>query len=531
MRTADYERWQQLDFVVGIKVELSNNHTCRGVKGEFVDICDELAGEYPKDFKFVGWHPHCRCHAVPILKTPEEMKADNERIMRGGEPSEGSVNEVKEMPQGFSAWVERNEDRMDKAKSKPYFINDNKEAVKSIVDRMPYSKEQVPAKIDLLTPKSFRPDSFDTEKKFRSLERELDYYLKGIKSIFGKDSVAYRSLETDAKAFAGSNIAMRDIIAMAKQKIKNINIFGKYGKNTIGGEIRETFRRWENMIIDTEGMEKIPAQWRSKFNDYIKRISKYDKNVALVHDYVTKDVEEVYRLMSGALNIYELSNSSNAIKYGLNRISMNTPSAIFTQMFEWYENGKCMPSKRFFDLFDDFVPLITHSIDKEQAGAFFNPVGKYVVFELDNSNFAKRMIKSQVHRKKIFYHEYGHAFANLRKGGNMEKDKNWLNILTEYKEYADSFSVSKLNHLDRLGGMSCDNNELVGELLDVLKALMTDKSRIDYCHSIEYFSKEENCVAEILAHASELYWMGNDIFRNNAPELYKAIINLYSKYV
>lgn len=125
MRTADYERWQQLDFVVGIKVELSNNHTCRGVKGEFVDICDELAGEYPKDFKFVGWHPHCRCHAVPILKTPEEMKADNERIMRGEEPSEKSVNEVKEMPKNFNEWMKNNEERIKSAKSMPYFIKDN----------------------------------------------------------------------------------------------------------------------------------------------------------------------------------------------------------------------------------------------------------------------------------------------------------------------------------------------------------------------------------------------------------------------
>lgn len=120
MRTADYERWQQLDFVVGIKVELINNHTCRGVKGEFVDICDELAGEYPKDFKFVGWHPHCRCHAVPILKTPEEMKADNERIMRGEEPSE-----VKEMPKNFNEWMKNNEERIKSAKSMPYFIKDN----------------------------------------------------------------------------------------------------------------------------------------------------------------------------------------------------------------------------------------------------------------------------------------------------------------------------------------------------------------------------------------------------------------------
>ena len=70
-RTADYTRWQDLDFVVGIEIKLSNNHTLNGVA--FRDICDELKGLYPKTFKFTGWHPHCRCHAETVLKTEEEM--------------------------------------------------------------------------------------------------------------------------------------------------------------------------------------------------------------------------------------------------------------------------------------------------------------------------------------------------------------------------------------------------------------------------------------------------------------------------
>ncbi len=56
-RTADHTRWQQLNFVTGIEIKLSNNHNCRGIaKGQFYDICDELAGIYPKDFKF-SLHP------------------------------------------------------------------------------------------------------------------------------------------------------------------------------------------------------------------------------------------------------------------------------------------------------------------------------------------------------------------------------------------------------------------------------------------------------------------------------------------
>lgn len=133
-RTSDYERYQQLDFVVGIRIELSNNHTLNGVP--FYDICDELSaplgsnatkgkGCYPKDFKFTGWHPLCRCTTFSILKTPEEVFADNARIM-AGEPLDGnSVNRVEDVPLEFKKWVEDNRDRMARAKSLPYFLRDN----------------------------------------------------------------------------------------------------------------------------------------------------------------------------------------------------------------------------------------------------------------------------------------------------------------------------------------------------------------------------------------------------------------------
>ena len=121
-RTADYERWQQLDFVVGIKIELSGNHPVP-------DICDDLKGRYPKDFKFTGWHPHCRCHVISILKTPEELMADNKRIIEGEKPTETSANTVKDVPQAFTDWVERNRKRMAAAKSLPYFIRDNSKYV------------------------------------------------------------------------------------------------------------------------------------------------------------------------------------------------------------------------------------------------------------------------------------------------------------------------------------------------------------------------------------------------------------------
>lgn len=144
-RTSDYERYQQLDFVVGIRIELSNNHTLNGVP--FYDICDKLSapigsnatkgkGCYQKDFKFTGWHPLCRCTTFSILKAPEEVFADNDRIM-AGEPLDGnSVNRVDDVPQEFKNWLVENEDRMKRAKSLPYFMQDNTLQVKQYAPKV-----------------------------------------------------------------------------------------------------------------------------------------------------------------------------------------------------------------------------------------------------------------------------------------------------------------------------------------------------------------------------------------------------------
>ena len=137
-RTADHLRMQELDFVVGVEINLSENHTCLGADGKphrFHDICDDLKGKYPKTFKFTGWHPHCRCFATPILKTEEEFDADTGRILNGEEPTEGSENEVNELPDEFKSWLQENKGRIDAAAARgslPYFIKDNESLVGSV---------------------------------------------------------------------------------------------------------------------------------------------------------------------------------------------------------------------------------------------------------------------------------------------------------------------------------------------------------------------------------------------------------------
>lgn len=123
-RTADHEKWGKLDFVIGIEIRLSNNHTLNGKP--FHDICDEMVGRYPKDFKFTGWHPQCRCFAIPILADWEEQLKVMDMRDAGQDVSNYHYKgEVTEMPKGYNDWMKDNAERIANAKSLPYFIKDN----------------------------------------------------------------------------------------------------------------------------------------------------------------------------------------------------------------------------------------------------------------------------------------------------------------------------------------------------------------------------------------------------------------------
>lgn len=117
---ADNERWRKLDFVLGYEVQVSwtNPNVC--------PLCMELAGKYPKEFEFVGWHPHCRCHAVPIMEDVDSFQARGEALLRGERiPATGQVTEP---PKNFTDHLASNSDRIQrasKAGTLPYFVRDN----------------------------------------------------------------------------------------------------------------------------------------------------------------------------------------------------------------------------------------------------------------------------------------------------------------------------------------------------------------------------------------------------------------------
>lgn len=127
-RMADSERWRQIPFVIGIRISISHN------SHPVVDICDELQGEYPKDFVWTGWHPFCKCAAVAIRAKEEEFLGYQQKILAGEDVSNYKFSgTIEEAPDNFKGWVNDNAERIKNATKQPYFIRDNKKMVDEIL--------------------------------------------------------------------------------------------------------------------------------------------------------------------------------------------------------------------------------------------------------------------------------------------------------------------------------------------------------------------------------------------------------------
>ena len=246
-RTSDHLRWQQMDFVVGIEIKLSNNHTVNGMP--LTDICDTLKGRYPKDFKFVGWHPHCRCHVVTILKTEEEMMRDTQRILNGEQPLKGSVNTVKSVPAAFKDWVEEHSDRIERGGNLPYFIKDNK----AIVDKLIVQK---------LNPKIL------TEEEFLSYSRQMNISKEQWEELYNGEDVY---IDSSWSREINANLSEEKIGEVVPDNFMDA---GSYKQITTLDDVINKNQLKEDLLV----YRKVSQQW-------LEREGISFKEGAIVHEY------------------------------------------------------------------------------------------------------------------------------------------------------------------------------------------------------------------------------------------------------
>lgn len=335
-READFTRWQQLDFVVGVEIKLSNNHPVW-------DICDDLKGVYPKGFKWVGWHPNCRCYMVPVLAKEEELDQMLDKILNGEDPGSVVTDSPKDLPDQFQTWVKDNEERYAKAEAKgtlPYFIKDNKKAVEQILNPLTpeqkhhqelvqkYGESAVQSLYDAFEAFKTKISSGDLAYQIKKLKFEaqwvadknkfptspemvkmLEAELKKVQAQYDQQLaiaeantiLGYKSKSKNLNAILGDlNSAIADgktaseinaLTAQAKAKIAEIEKarLAKLAKSAGGdGSTLDLFATAEEKLelarlqdLYDKAMDRYGSQWHSEVTGAYERLAAYRKDLAL----------------------------------------------------------------------------------------------------------------------------------------------------------------------------------------------------------------------------------------------------------
>lgn len=111
-RMAEVERRRQLPFVIGIIVNLSKSHPAP-------DICDSMAGEYPTNFVFTGWHPHCLCYTTTKLLDKYEFVD----YIKTGKINQSKY--VSTIPNTALSYITKRLPKIAKMEHKPYWFKEN----------------------------------------------------------------------------------------------------------------------------------------------------------------------------------------------------------------------------------------------------------------------------------------------------------------------------------------------------------------------------------------------------------------------
>src|SRR5690606_5171936 len=70
-RMADQVAWESNPIILGYRINLSNTSS-KKVRAR-CELCRSLNGDYPVEFVWTGWHPHCLCYKTPILMTRDYL--------------------------------------------------------------------------------------------------------------------------------------------------------------------------------------------------------------------------------------------------------------------------------------------------------------------------------------------------------------------------------------------------------------------------------------------------------------------------
>ncbi len=530
-RESEYLRWQQLDFVVGFRVMLSNNHTTTDSKGKkvpLIDICDELAGDYPKTFKFLGWHPQCRCLVVPIMADYDEYNKDRanrlKAIVRGQSyKSLPSRRTVRDVPAAFRSHIEAIADRAKNWKAMPYYIRDNfKGGVISggLLPAIP-QKAQMPGT-------TAQPPQPCTE-----FDGEIASY-KTWAYTFGLDVSALDRLRTSGDR-AGLHAELK---RLQGERFKRQAEWNK-ARNEV-----------EDFAVDkARGFPDIQKEAEAILNANEIRTTNY------YGDCISR-LKAFFASLPGKLSAAKAKASTSYSPMMPDELRKGA-AHLRGDDYEY--------SREFFDLLKEKPKL---EIRHQNKGSYESMHGKLVVFDNDT-----RFTASPWMRKSIAYHEFGHAIADqrnllytkevtdlrtkqiirlrtrekatiwVREWGTNPKTGKWdkVKVRKEVSQMRAKTIADRLDYLysrikekpegdpifKRYGMTKADVVEQICAAQDTLKSLINS---VGWGHSTAYFKQAGHSEHEYLAHCFENAFIGNRVFQLYMPTEYAEMIALAKSF-
>jgi hypothetical protein len=443
-RRADHERWQQMDFVLGQRVQLSKNHPRK-------DICDKLQGDYPKEFVFDGWHPQCFCFVTPILVDEEEMAKVNEAFLKG-EKYIPKGKKITEYPDNFKEWVTSHAEDIADARDRgtePYFIRNNAGVIDEILNPQP--KELSIAEKAALRHAARTPEQEDAIRRAwaeRNHQREV--IKKGAGNVLkvaqdwpevdyadlqaAIDSGDYMRMKAASKAVAQSIVAMRNEEKALSSLIPNVHdLHHSYSLN----ELQEAFRELDGVM----------NKWLSKYG-----YSSID-NAPLAH-------------LRNKLD-FELTSPTISYKHkDIVQKAINEKIRVVNQKIEW-DNlvAKAATLKSFktkSSIFKDCLTKIDDAIKRNDLAALQNSIA-----EAENQQM--KLIDKQIKRggdiKSALNKEY--------KGGAIGKDIT-ASVDTSTMVSEDPYGGTFTNNVARLQGFDAPAKLVSEQEFDTLSKACGD---------------------------------------------------------
>lgn len=543
-RRADNERWQQMDFVLGQRIQLSKNHPRP-------DICDKLQGDYPKDFVFDGWHAQCFCFATPILMDEEEMAKVTAAFLKG-EKYTPRGKQITEYPANFKHWVRDNKENILASRSRgtePYFIRNNSAAIDEILNPKPKEltiAEKAALRHEARTPEqeaAIRNAWAERQKKHQQIKTAANNIAK-VAGDYGEvdystlqkyiDAGDLSAMQTETKKVAQAILAAKKAEQALADIIPNVHSwhqqFTMAELQGVYDAVKSKIEGWSGLSLEQQakklhfeaydflggnmkGVQQKYATWKVSQEAYIKKLDAVNYKIAIKQ--VTEELDAVKQWSAEhpkSLNVAKLlSDAEQAVNSNaeLSIIKSKTSLAVAEYQKRLAEQAR-RDAKKGATMKASTLP----SISKEEIDRLLALYESEMVDDADNRlrQYTERIWATLTKEERIILTKYTQTYSYLNEPlrgqtyygarGNDEFEHD-LPILTRALE---KFSMPQ-NTVVRRGVGSFEINEL-GYGLGDLKVgdIFVDKGFLSTAiHRSGGFSDSYNLVIVVPKGAKGVY--------------------------